>query len=589
MMAAAEHSEIMMDSADSLSGAAFLRSVADGVAALPPTGLGLSPACMAFFASVAAAREGGAAAGWDRVFEGQPREPSVKLQRLVPGGLDAAAKSGQYFVGKGDVPPRVDGPGLTISLADRQRTRLVFRQPAATDEPDSLWLHLALTYQPAGQSDQNFAIRVFSGGSHEETMIRFRDGGIVLLQQLWLALPQGDRPFVLSLGICKGVATVWLNGCPRHTVAAPFESISGFVVDLMSLSARRCGARVFAASLQTGGARPAWATQEDEVFLADALRQEALSGSRHDQWRAFQGLARVGSKLPPEIIGPAVAHNAAEEPFMPELAALLAQAAGKVSGASGSAPGVDGTIVTMPGAELPQPVVKIENVSVTLSSNPADHAFWPSGQGPRRQDMKVVNGVSLSAYEGDVIGILGRNGAGKSTLLKTLVGAMPISTGRIEIVGRPVLLRPGAGMQPNLTGRQNILKSGLYMGLAPAEIREMMPEIIAFAELEDHIDRPFKYYSDGMRSRLIFSIATAMPYDILLLDELLSAGDIGFQAKVTERLDRVIQRAKVLFVVQHTFDFIVSRCSKCLVLDKGNPVFFGDPQIAAEVYREKVS
>ena len=143
-------------------------------------------------------------------------------------------------------------------------------------------------------------------------------------------------------------------------------------------------------------------------------------------------------------------------------------------------------------------------------------------------------------------------------------------------------------MQGDLTGRENVLKTGLYMGFIPNEIYRLMDEIIEFAELKDHIDRPFRYYSDGMRARLVFALATAIPRDILLLDELLSAGDMGFQRKAMKRLDEFIARAKLVFVVQHTFDFVLSRCTKCLLLDHGRPVYFGDPKIATELYKESL-
>ena len=131
-----------------------------------------------------------------------------------------------------------------------------------------------------------------------------------------------------------------------------------------------------------------------------------------------------------------------------------------------------------------------------------------------------------------------------------------------------------------------MLKTGLYLGMLPSEMNELLDDIIEFSELRDHIDRPFKYYSDGMRARLIFAMATAVPREILLLDELLSAGDLGFQKKAMERLDNFLKRAKLVIVVQHTFDFVLSRCSKCLLLDNGKPVYFGDPSIATELYRE---
>ena len=165
---------------------------------------------------------------------------------------------------------------------------------------------------------------------------------------------------------------------------------------------------------------------------------------------------------------------------------------------------------------------------------------------------------------------------------------MPISSGRIESVTKPILLRPGAGMVGELTGRQNIYKTGLYMDMTMREIDALIDDVIDFAELRDHIDRPFRYYSDGMRARLIFALATAVPRDILLLDELLSAGDASFQKKAVDRLESFMSRAKLVLVVQHTFDFVLSKCTKCLLLERGKPIYFGDPGIATELYKESL-
>lgn len=234
----------------------------------------------------------------------------------------------------------------------------------------------------------------------------------------------------------------------------------------------------------------------------------------------------------------------------------------------------------------PSPIMRVRDVSITLSSNPADKNFRNIFRSKKK--VKVVENISFDAFSGDIVGIIGKNGAGKTTFLKSLVGAIPISNGRIEIDEQPILLRPGAGMQPDLTGRQNIYKTGLYMNMSMSEIGAMIEDVIAFAELEDHIDRPFRYYSDGMRARLIFSMATAMPRDILLLDELLSAGDMGFQERAVKRLHDFLAHAKLVFVVQHTFDFVLTRCTKCLFLNNGVPVYFGEPRIATELYRESL-
>ena len=231
------------------------------------------------------------------------------------------------------------------------------------------------------------------------------------------------------------------------------------------------------------------------------------------------------------------------------------------------------------------PIVSVDNLTVSLPINPSMNSPFMRSSSRGKDEKILLNDLSFNAYQGDVVGILGKNGAGKSTLLKSLVSAMPISDGRICAKSKPFLLRPGAGMHGDLTGRENIIKTSLYLGYLPKEINALVDDIIDFSELSEHIDRPFKYYSDGMKSRLIFSLATAIPRDILMLDELLSAGDLSFQKKAMRRLEEYINQASVVFVVQHTFDFILSKCTKCLVLVDGAQEYFGDPSIATEIYK----
>ena len=546
-----------------------------------PENQGLDAEAASFFTRLATARKSQDPTHWRALLAPPANGPGgVSRHDFLPGELSADAHPGRFYVPPGDLPPLASDGGMQVTLSNRARTRFVLREIGEgmddVGATDGLWLHMAMSVELAGQDDPLASIRVFCGNSDEFTLLRFRDGGMVFLQEIRATLPSGGQPFLISIGVKDGMATIFCDGMPRHRLPCPLHSITGFVVDIASQSERVSRARFHAISLQRGGDRPFWLTGQDETHLANAMRLAALSKSRNEQWRVLHALAGFPGELPADALAEPLNANRRSEPFLPQLEALLTTR--REPEATGGAL-----------EAMPKPLVSVRNAVVTLASNPGDHSVWPFGNARGTAMRRVVDGISFDAFKGDIIGILGRNGAGKSTFLKTIVGAMPLSEGRIEISGKAVLLRPGAGMQPTLTGRQNIMKCGLHMNLHPKEIEAKIPEIAAFAELEDHLDRPFKYYSDGMRSRLIFSIATAMPYDILLLDELLSAGDIGFQKRVTQRLDQLIERAKLLFVVQHTFDFVVSRCTKCLVMDEGRPVFFGDPQIAAELYREKVN
>lgn len=236
---------------------------------------------------------------------------------------------------------------------------------------------------------------------------------------------------------------------------------------------------------------------------------------------------------------------------------------------------------------LQNPMVKAENLGVKFLANPAKaqslFGMFSSGE-DRKNMLQVFQDISFDLYSGDTLGIIGHNGAGKTTLLRTIAGVIGLSTGRVQIRGQSILLRPGAGMREDLTGRQNILLGGIFMGHSIAQSKSIIDDVIEFSELGEAIDRPYRYYSDGMRSRLVFSIATAIPPDILMLDELLGAGDLAFQEKANERLSSYISKAKVVIVVEHSLGFVNTKCNKVLYIGRGHRIFYGDPQIAVTQY-----
>lgn len=234
-----------------------------------------------------------------------------------------------------------------------------------------------------------------------------------------------------------------------------------------------------------------------------------------------------------------------------------------------------------------EPMVSVRNAGVQFLANPADaRSIWSiMARGHDHKEMnQVFSDINFDLHAGDTLGIIGHNGAGKTTLLRTIAGVIGLGTGSIIIRGDSVLLRPGAGMREDLTGRQNILLGSVFMGLSMSQAHTIMDDVIEFSELEEAIDRPYKYYSDGMRSRLIFSIATAMPPDILMLDELLGAGDLAFQKKANDRLSNFIDRAKVVIVVEHGLSFVATKCNKALYIGHNQRVFYGDPQICIAQY-----
>lgn len=174
---------------------------------------------------------------------------------------------------------------------------------------------------------------------------------------------------------------------------------------------------------------------------------------------------------------------------------------------------------------------------------------------------------------------MGANGAGKTTLLKVLYGIYEPTAGRVEVVGRvDALFNISLGFRREETGRRNIVLRGLINGRSMEEIEERMEGIIAFSELGDFVDLPYKTYSQGMAGRLAFSIATSFEPEILLMDEWISAGDPPFQEKARVRMQDMAERAGIIVLASHSHDLIKRTCNKVLELEKGKVKFFGSAE-----------
>lgn len=189
---------------------------------------------------------------------------------------------------------------------------------------------------------------------------------------------------------------------------------------------------------------------------------------------------------------------------------------------------------------------------------------------------KSLDGVSISIGEGERWALLGLNGAGKTTLLKVIAGIYAPIRGTVSTVGRIVpLLDIGLGMDGELTGRQNLVARGLFLGMSRQEILEREDEIIDFTELHEHIDLPVSTYSAGMYVRLAFAISTSVTPEILLVDEGIGAGDAVFQVKARARLDDFLDRAGIVAFASHDHALVRQYCNKAIVLHHGKVVFSG--------------
>ena len=182
----------------------------------------------------------------------------------------------------------------------------------------------------------------------------------------------------------------------------------------------------------------------------------------------------------------------------------------------------------------------------------------------------ALTDISFQVEQGESLGIVGKNGAGKSTLLKMLAGVSPVTHGRVEINGRLFpMIELAAGMHRDLTGRENIKLLGAIMGFTAAQMDAKMPDIEAFAELGEWLDKPVYQYSSGMQARLGFSVAVNVDADILLIDEVLSVGDVNFQKKCLTRMDELSNSGVTLIFVTHNPYNIERICDRAIYLREG--------------------
>ena len=212
----------------------------------------------------------------------------------------------------------------------------------------------------------------------------------------------------------------------------------------------------------------------------------------------------------------------------------------------------------------------------------------PGKRKPKVADIHALKDVTLDIGPGERVGLLGHNGAGKSTFLKMVAGLYPISSGhrRVDGVVR-ALFDLSLGFEPDATGRENILYRGLLLGLSPKFMRTIEDEVVAFADLGEFIDYPIKTYSAGMQVRLAFAISTAVGGDILLLDEVVGAGDADFMGKAKARIAELIERAEILILASHDTGTLRQLCRRGLVFDHGRIVFDGGIDEAIEAYRSR--
>ena len=242
--------------------------------------------------------------------------------------------------------------------------------------------------------------------------------------------------------------------------------------------------------------------------------------------------------------------------------------------------------------------VKINDATLLYPSSPynaltlKEEIFkWLRLKKPSRlvYDVQALKEVTLTIHEGERVGIIGRNGAGKTTLLKAITGTYPLQSGQISTQGKiRALFDLSLGFEFEATGRENLSYRGLLLGETPQSIREKEEEIIEFAELGDFIDFPIKTYSTGMLVRLAFAISTNSSGEILLLDEILGAGDAAFQIKAQKRMQELIDQARIILLVSHNMDSIRQICNRVIYLQEGRVIADGPADEVVQYYLESV-
>lgn len=504
----------------------------------------------------------------EHVFE-RPLKRGVYTQSML--GREIAQNELLAATPPGDKRPVAQSSGLEIAVSAGERTRLLLK-----DEEGGAWFHLLLRADFSLTTQPIVALRYFANQGPERVIARFRQTALILDRRIEISRYSHEQPCLYSFRVYEGRLSIAINGILVLDRTADEDAATGFIFDVIGNDGPAV-LQVEGAWTCPPAAYPHWTTEKDSSAYTSSLILGSANLGTVELGRRLEALRLLPDSLPVEAIADLIAANRQKDrAYADYVDMLLSERLARKQATGENLP------------PRPEPLLKVSDVTIKLFANPSDKNLRSVFSRTKIPPATILDDLSFGAYSGDIVGIIGKNGAGKSTFLKALVGAMPISSGRIESVTKPILLRPGAGMVGELTGRQNIYKTGLYMDMTMREIDALIDDVIDFAELRDHIDRPFRYYSDGMRARLIFALATAVPRDILLLDELLSAGDASFQKKAVDRLESFMSRAKLVLVVQHTFDFVLSKCTKCLLLERGKPIYFGDPGIATELYKESL-
>lgn len=243
-------------------------------------------------------------------------------------------------------------------------------------------------------------------------------------------------------------------------------------------------------------------------------------------------------------------------------------------------------------------MIKLKNVSMKFnlgieknySIKEAFISLFDKKRRPQKSEFWALKDISFEVKKGEVVGLIGSNGAGKSTMLKVVSGVMKPTTGTVEIRGViSPMIELGAGFDLELTARENIYLNGSILGYTKQFINDKFEEIVEFSELRDFLDVPVKNFSSGMIAKLAFSIATIVNPEILIVDEILSVGDIKFQEKSKQKMLDMIKGGTTVLYVSHSLESIKELCDKVIWIEHGKMIKMGDTKkICAEYYKKQM-
>ena len=242
---------------------------------------------------------------------------------------------------------------------------------------------------------------------------------------------------------------------------------------------------------------------------------------------------------------------------------------------------------------MSETVLKIEGLSkdYKMFARKKDRIIETLFPGVERHGVfEAMHDFNLEVKKGEVLGVLGKNGAGKSTLLKMITGVVTPTKGTIEAKGKiSSLLELGTAFNQELTGYENIYQHGQIMGLTVEEIKAKEKEIIEFADIGEHLSQPVKTYSSGMFARLAFACAINVDPDILIVDEVLSVGDMAFQLKCFKKFEQFKKKGKTILFVTHSISDVLNNCNRAIILQHGEKIFDGDVKEGVEEYKKLIT